>query len=390
MIAGARTNRGTPRGRRGLPVLLVLGVAVGLVASAGQAEPASTRAGMPLCATHNPTAWHGLVDPVRRCHYDHEHKDDPREVDAVFGPAGRWFGGNAISYPWETFKGAGESWPAPPDEPGLRENEAKHEGYGYGVRRGLRCRPAFEAEGCLTDIRLEVHALGTNHDATSRFHSFALEARGCIRGRCGIVREGGWLDYGILRVDFGKPFYVEHVALPGDPTEQTTFNPVRLHKSRASEQRDATWYSQPGRWNRHLSTPGLRFETWSPVDPADPARLASWCAVGADRKPAPGCTANGSWLETHLIPIRVPAALDGRDGRNDGLVTFRGHTDRYGAIRPAGACRAAGLDCVPLVLEHMPVGTYQYRDDVQGIAPTDHDTTPSGASWLCLPRGTAS
>lgn len=380
---GRTPSRGAPWG-----VTVVLLALLCACAGAAAGRPAAS-ADLPLCPSHDPTRWHGLVDPVRRCHYDHEHKDDPRAVDAVLGPAGRWFGGTSVSYPWQTFKGAGEGWPAPPTDPLLAENAAKHEGYGYGVRRGLRCRPAFDAEGCLTDIRLEVHALATAHDATARFHSFALEARGCIRGRCGIVREGGWLDYGILRLDFGKPYYTEHVALAGDPAAQDTFNPVRLHKSRPNEQRDATWYSQPGRWNRHLSTPGLRFETWSPIDPTDPTRVLSWCDVGADRKAAPGCTANGSWLETHLVPIRVPAELDGRDGKRDGLVTFRGHTDRYGNLRPASACPRVSLDCIPLVLEHMPVGYYQYRDDVQGIQPTEHDVTPAGRSWLCLPRGSA-
>jgi hypothetical protein len=367
---------------------VVVALAV-LLAFAAAATVAGARvdAALPLCPTHDPTAWHGLVDSERRCHYDHEHKDDPHAVDDVLGPPGAWFAGNEISYPWQTFKGAGERWPRRPADPGLLENSLKHSGYGYGVRRGMSCRPAFDADGCLTDIRMQVHALATAHDATTRFHSFSLEARGCIRGRCGIVREGGWIDYGELRLDTGKPYAIEHLPLPGDPVGQDQLNPQRIHKTPPNEQRDATWYSQPGRWNRHLSNLGLRFEMWGPVDPRDPGRALSYCRVDGRGKPRPDCTANGSWLETHLVPIRVPAELDGRDGKRDGLVTFRGYTDRYGNLR--SGCRRAGLDCVPLQLERMPVGYYQYRDDVQGVTAADHDVTPRGSSWLCFPGGGA-
>jgi hypothetical protein len=335
------------------------------------------------CPTHDVRSWHALVDPVRRCHYDHEHKDDPHIVDGVFGKPGAWFGGTGISYPWQTFKGSGPGHPAPPAEAGLLENDLKHEGYGYGVRRGLRCKPAFDADGCLTDIRMQVHALATVHDATTRFHSFSLEARGCIGGRCGIVREGGWIDYGRLSMDFGKPYAIDVLELPGPPVNRTG-NPVRLHKSPPNEQRDATWYSQPGPWNSHLSNIGLRFGMWGPVDTGDLTRVLAYCPVSARGKVRPGCRETGTWLETHLIPIRIPAELDARDGKRDGLVTFRGYTDRYGHIRRK-ACTRPGLDCVPLVIEHMPVGYYQYRDDVQGIAPADHNATPPGRSWLCVP-----
>jgi hypothetical protein len=353
--------------------LLALGLLSGPAAGADAGSAAATASLRP-CPTHDPTRWHGLVDPVRRCRYDHEHKDDPRVLDGLFGPVGAWFGspGRSISYPWQTFQGAGEGYPEAPG-PGLSENELKHTGYGWGVRKGMVCRPAFGAEGCLTDIRLQVHAMPTVHDATTRFHSYSIEARGCIESRCGIVREGGWIDYGRLRVDEGKPSFVEHVRLPGDPKEHSGVNPRRIHKSPRNEQRDATWYTQGGPWNHHLTWLGIRFETAAPVVPSDPFRELDWCTL--EGRPRGACPWNGSWLEVHLVPITVPRDLDARDGKRDGLVTLRSFRDRYGA--PARGCRRVSLDCVPLVLERMPVGTYQYRDDVQGVTAPDHDVSPA-------------
>lgn len=364
-----------------LRLLILLSiVAAGTIAIAARGSSQALRS----CPTHDPGAYHSLVDRDRGCHHDHEHKDDPRALNGLFGKPGAWFGGGGISYPWQTFKGAGEGHPRRPGVRSLDENALKHWGYGWGVRKGLRCTPAFDAEGCLTDIRMQVHAMATVHDATTRFHSFSLEARGCIGGRCGIIREGGWIDYGRLRLDEGQPSFVEHVPLPGDPTKQTTVNPRRIHKSPGNNQRDATWYSQAGPWNQHLSNLGLRFEMWGPVDPNNLSRELTYCELESARRSE--CRWNGSWLEVHLVPIRVPAELDSRDGKRDGLVTFRGFADRYGKLRPRGACRRAGLDCVPLRLEQMPVGYYQYRDDVQGIAAPDHDTSPAGRWWLRYPR----
>ena len=56
-------------------------------------------------AEHDPTKWHSLVNVEAKCHYDHQHNDDPHYVDDIFGEPGAWFGnpGQSISYPWQTF-----------------------------------------------------------------------------------------------------------------------------------------------------------------------------------------------------------------------------------------------------------------------------------------------
>jgi hypothetical protein len=57
-------------------------------------------------AEHDRLAWHLLVNPELKCHYDHQHGDDPNLVNDIFGPPGEWFDqpGQSISYPWQTFK----------------------------------------------------------------------------------------------------------------------------------------------------------------------------------------------------------------------------------------------------------------------------------------------
>src|SRR5437016_6148113 len=39
---------------------------------------------VPVCPTHDSTAWHGLYDPDRNCHYTHEHHDNPNAVNDIF------------------------------------------------------------------------------------------------------------------------------------------------------------------------------------------------------------------------------------------------------------------------------------------------------------------
>jgi hypothetical protein len=162
--------------------------------------PASS---VPLCDKHDPTAWHALYNSGENCHYDHEHKQDPGEANDIFGPVAGLYGGQEISYPWQTFSAAGT------------ENQLKHGGYGWLVSRGLDCYSAY-SDGCLTDFRVQYHAIMAAPGAVTRFHSFWLEARGCRESnpdQCGIIRTGGWADYGRLEID-GK-----HIPLPGDPTD---------------------------------------------------------------------------------------------------------------------------------------------------------------------------
>jgi len=74
----------------------------------GDVEP---YADAPACPSHDDRAFHALWDAERGCHYDHEHGDNPHDVDHIFGTEFYDWAGGEISYPWQT-----------PDENGRRRD----------------------------------------------------------------------------------------------------------------------------------------------------------------------------------------------------------------------------------------------------------------------------
>jgi hypothetical protein len=315
-------------------------------------EPTDPTSDIPLCPDHDPTAWHPLYDAERGCHYDHEHKGDPHQVDDIFGPVGVLYGGQEISYPWQTFSDAGT------------ENDLKHGGYGWLVRRDQECYSA----NCITDFRVQFHAIMAGPGAVTRYHSFWLEARGCSEdgpSRCGIIRTGGWADYGRLLVDD------VHIPLPNDPSGNN--NGRRAHNTDAGKgSKDfGVWYGDNAMADVALMTNRM----WGLVNPENPGELHLFC-------PDFQCRNNNSKMQAHVIGFRINSNLDS-DG--DGIVTYSGYTDRDGKI--VEGCTEVGLDCVPLEIIDMPVGNYQYRDDTagQGMGP-DYDTSPEGIYWITYPN----
>jgi len=312
---------------------------------------------VPLCEDHDPTQWHPLYDAEKNCHYNHEHKDDPHLVDDIFGSPGTWFNSSEqeLSYPWQTFSSAGV------------ENELKHEGYGWLVRRDIDCNVA-QGEYCITDLRTEYHAIMASIGATTRFHSFSVEARLCRDGQCGILKTGGWADYNVLTVDD------IHVPLANDGDLPPIIR-RRDHRTGTNSRYNAAWYGAQKQGTRAFI--GLDGETWGLVTAEDPTNLHLYC-------PDFQCDANGSTMQMHVLDLTVEDYWDGLDGTEDGLVTLDTYTDRYGNF--AQGCTEPGLDCVPLQLTNVPVGNYQYRDDEHGIAPKEYDTSPSGEYWITFPN----
>jgi hypothetical protein len=293
---------------------------------------------LPLCASHDPTKWHALIDTAGKCHYSHEHKDDPHDVDHVFGAPGAWFGGGQeISYPWQTFNAAG-----------VRENDIKHNFYVWLVRSNLPCRFIANASGCVTDFRAQFHA-DITLGATTRFHSFSMEARVCEKstGQCGIVRQGGWQDTGHLDLKDASG-NAHHIPLPGDPENVVPGDGQRrTHYPPDVSGGYATWYGGNAQW--HIAT--ITVDDFGYVDPADPFRLNSRCPGGFGT-----CGANESSITADQLdwsfwsPFTHPQPL-----------TFKRFTDRHGNL--AEGCAAVGLDCVPFQAEGVVNGFYVYRDD---------------------------
>ena len=145
-------------------------------------------AGAPKCdeSLHNPTEWHSLWNSEAGCHYDHEHKMNPHDMDDVFGTQIYDWAGGSLSYPWQTYAGAGVNFEQYADGT-CTENNCKHEGYKWLYYRNRTS--AENVRGALllgshviTDARVQYHGVGGEMGALTRVHSVWLEARACYNG----------------------------------------------------------------------------------------------------------------------------------------------------------------------------------------------------------------
>jgi hypothetical protein len=319
--------------------VVVLGLAMSMNVAALPASFGPPVPTAPGCPTHNNRAYHGLWDSARNCHYNHTHKDNPHDVDDIFGTTYYQWAGGEISYPWQTSSHHGN------------ENDVKHGGYTWLVRRDLPCQSQF-TNGCVTAFRVQVHAIGSTQDAYVRYHSFWLEAKVCRKDAptdCGIVRTGGWTDTGDLLVD--------NILILDEPLNGNSF---KLHYSGSylpdgvGNHNFGTWYSGS---REGWATVAVQFEDmWGLINrDGNPEPVHLFCEDLTD------CTNNGSKVQPHVIG----AGIMGRyrrlvDPDRNGYADFNGYINRYGV--PVTGCTTPGLDCVPLVLEHVPLGyLFQYR-----------------------------
>ncbi|HZR97847.1 MAG TPA: hypothetical protein VFE37_04020, partial [Chloroflexota bacterium] len=237
------------------------------------------------------------------------------------------------------------------------------------------------------NFRLEAHFSVINGDIV-RFHSYSLQARGCDPADPtwhGTIQTGGWLDYGQLHID--SPGYpdtiVPLVGVLGQPFPDP--NPVvdsslrRLHGTPDHPRPDATWYGRQGCFDRTCApgnravsfNTGLRAEDWGAFDPANPATIIFY-----------GGEENHSWHEPgHVLDLNVPLDL-----AVNGRVTYSGFTDRWGNLVPG--CTAVGPDCIPLIINNMKPGEYQFRNDAMGLGQRDYDVKSpvTGKSLIQFPN----
>ena len=346
--------------------------------------------GAPQCASHNPNQWHAHWDRARGCYYDHEHKDNPgvilpgmtfeeraaaqAAVD-VFGAPGHWFGGTSISYPWQTFHGAGSSYATGPANPAMYENGRKHEGYGWIVRTNIAPRsPHF-----IKDYRLHYHAIFASPGAVTRYHSYSLEANVCkVNEGCRIIRTGGWLDFGHLKISGRR------ITLPdqeGDGARQRLHASYRFGSGEYARREDfrtaAVWYGlfthpdqakstwrhdDTGKPFRRLAVALETYDAWAEVDRNDPTQQTFFC-------PAFDCNKNGSTVKMHRLTLDIVEE------------SFNGYTDRFGL--PNADCYRVNLDCIPTTIEQ---GTRFYANANDYGHPLDYDMSPDGVWWLRYPN----
>ncbi|MEW5987209.1 MAG: hypothetical protein AB1791_11285 [Chloroflexota bacterium] len=331
--------------------------------------PIEPYAGAPPCDTHPDTEWHSLWNYTMGCHYDHEHNDDPHSVDDILGPVGELYGGQSISYPWQTFVGSGEDYPpAPEPGQGLLENEAKHGAYGWLVRRDVPTCTAAIAP-CIHDARVAFHALMSAHDAVVRYHSGFVEVRILnTDGTYGIAKLGGWYDHNCLEVD--QVF----IPLPGDPPEGC-LDDGHGRRQHSSIYKVVHWYAhQNFRDQAVVSRVGVATtDPWGPINPADPYLLQFFCANYL-------CAENNSTMSLNELTVRFFDDLDTNgDDRLDGSYW----TDRYGIL--VANCAQPALDCVPLSFDNVPIARMEYHDEDNGLpgaGAIEYDLSPEGEFWI--------
>lgn len=389
----------------------------------GGGNPIQPYAGAPKCAdsVHNPTEWHGIWNYELGCHYDHEHKMNPHDLDSVFGTdVYSWSGGQSISYPWQTYAGADRYFER--YAPGTcTENTCKHEGYKWLYFKDRNS--ADQIRGALllgthaiTDARVQFHALGGEMDALTRVHSVWVEARSCYQGQvseetCGIYKGGGWINMGRLNY----PERGIYQPLPGDPPSfadtPAEAEPYRIHPTGKNSL--DSWQSE-GNKDNYLSTDpsglfrmrvgfGVHFNQGESVGETNPmnAGIATsarethyWCLDPVTNKFT--CDNNNSSAALFRTWVSIPYSLDGsvydEDKTKNGYFTFHGYTNRYGDI--VDNCSNVGLDCVPAVAENFPIGGCQNSEGIcksayRGTVEQDTyeaDISPPGEWWIEYPN----
>jgi hypothetical protein len=363
-------------------------------------------------AEHDPNKWHTLVNVEARCHYNHHHGDDPNYVNDIFGTPGGWFDqpGQSVSYPWQTFPAQDRfEGNAAYIGTGRMENEGKHEGYGWVVRRDQPCPPQSSGAGCITDFRLQYHAIMGPMGAVTRWHSYSLELRTCQDpdnpATCGIGRHGGWTDFGRLFVtepgnldcshatnEIFIPLAVDSQYMPLDRVESR--DEVRCHptlRPDALPQPDSRflaewWALQRGRTRFQLRS----YDPLSNVNPSDPTAWNIFCAAN-DTNCGFNQSTMSAWIGyIYFMPEFVDFCSQGCirvDADLNGSSDYSGYTNRWGGINPN--CTAAALDCVPI--EHNNIfinnvfgpreGGY-IHSPCTNCRPVNYDLSPDGQNWL--------
>lgn len=374
------------------------------------AGPIAPYADAPPCPAelHDNRTWHSLWNETAGCHYDHQHGNNPHELNDLFGLDFFLWSGGDLSAPWQTFSGAGAHHEQPGNE-ACMENDCKPDGYVWLTVRDFPCRRNIPgildgADNCITDARVLFHMDKTQIDALVRFHFVWVEAKVCQVGQtgpenCGIYKGGGHLDLGRLNIPRG-----EYVPLPNDPDIFMTVDfPPEAKSYRIHSRCDGTrpdldsWQSEGNFLFDATTDPILSVgyaihlnDPWGCTNPnmqGNPQTPENVAATDFFCYPDPGCKFNGSEFALFRVWVIIPSEpfdnggfdTDGREG----FFSYLGYTDRYGSI--VEGCTEVGLDCVPVSAVGVPVGRGRLRAN-QLVLNQDFDFHVCGADLhICLP-----
>lgn len=351
--------------------------------------------GAPPCpaSAHNNSQFHTLWNADLRCHYDHEHGQNPLDtgVAATFPGMNitQLTGGvtvghtNPSSAMENTHKHGGFKWQFMPQHP---EGCAGFEGSTNGVNGSL----------------VQVHGFGDfNMELTGRIHSSAALLRVCNQAN---PSDFGYI-YTVQFQDYGQivsPYQGDILSFPFKP--EPSYDPARgpyltidCVGQKSPGQRGACRTSREQVLSRNLDA----FSNWSskpsgsqninnPLGSTlfnvffrlrDTYQLIDWgdttypftykwlCSTDGGSTFNPnGCEYNNSTIQVHELAGKIPPEWDNLSGFDSdsrvGRITATGYTDRYGTLRQnctspsVGANGDRTADCFPVKMVNAFVGTY--------------------------------
>jgi len=320
----------------------------------------------PLCATHNPTAYHTLWNSAEECHYDHEHGSmDFGQAAALLGVDLTTFtGGQQISYPWQTMH-----------HDGCLENDCKHGGYKWTFKTTNEdpCIAAEVGPNGTDGYAVQFHGRGDAEDNLTRVHSSFIAVVVCnVQGQRGVLVTGGWQDYG-QRVSTYQSGVVMALSDQPQPSFRALLSPywsLDCYNDDGAQtdcgsrfiHSDVTAVSRPqaadlGHRVAQILIRSRDPYVWVNGSTRDDlnAQTFRWVCGVTGYNPV-GCEGNNTTGTIHQVYGNVPSEWDSLDGVVDGLVTWQGYTDRWG--NRVEGCSGSSLDCVPVYLRGVPVGGF--------------------------------
>lgn len=323
-------------------------------------QPGQPYADAPLCpaSAHDKRKFHSLWNADLGCHYDHHHGDNPHDADVVLGTDIYSKMGGEISYPWQTFSTSG------------LENDLKHAGYFWHVRKDIPCP---NNNPCITAFRTLVHQHPSGMDATVRYHSYAFEAQ---MSDGGYILTGGWVDFGDLHSPEGTVITDVH----GNHDSRLGGGAGR-HKQHSPTNGQIIWYGASQirvdeNYPRGFITLSSTIQdAWDITDPNDPSRHDDYVCHGL--VPAGRCRTNATTLRPHLISVNMSVRDFNSiiDADSNGSADFQGYADRYGRpLAPGHSCTAYTVDCAPMIMRSLKTGyNYPTADSHTALSFKDYD-----------------
>lgn len=352
-------------------------------------ENTSAYPGAPLCTRHDNNVYHGLWNEQDRCHYDHEHGQNP----LASGVAGTFPGFNLLQLTGGV--SIGHTNPS-----SAMENTHKHGGFKWQF---MPTHP----QGC-AGFESSTNGVNGSLVQTHGFGDYTMELTGRIHSSLALLRmcnQANPTDYGYLYTvqfqDYGQivaPYQGDVLPFPFTPP---AYDPARgpyltidcVGQKGAGERgacrtsreqvlngrfnANTNWSSKPTGVNARnpfgstLYTLFFRArDTYQLLDWNDktyPFTFRWLCSSdgGATYNPS-GCRYNNSTIQVNEIAGRIPASWDNMSGFDSdnrvGRITATGFTDRYGTLNRSctgprvGATRAD--DCFPIKMVNAFVGTY--------------------------------